>query len=62
MHLEQRQVLERGGVQHDVRLEAHEDLGESIAIADVGDDEVGIGEQRSSSQRRCQTGACGVRA
>ena len=40
VHLEQRQVLERGGVEDDLGAVLLEHLDEAVTVADAGDDEV----------------------
>ena len=50
--LEQRQVLERGGVEHDVRAALLEDLDHAVGVADVGEDRVGRVEQRPTVDRQ----------
>ena len=44
MPLEDRDVLVRGGVEHDVRAVALEDRADARAVADVGEHGFGVGE------------------
>ena len=52
MHLQQRQVLEGGGVEDHVRLVLGEDLVEPLLVADVGDDQVAVVEHAAPVQRQ----------
>ena len=46
VRLEDRNVLVRGGVEHDVGLVAFEDLAQPALVADVGEDRLGLVERR----------------
>ncbi len=51
MHLQQRQVLQRSGVEHHLGSMDGEHLVHALGVAQVGDDEVGIVEQRPAFER-----------
>ena len=46
--LQQRQVLERGGVEHDLGLDFGEDFVEAVGVADVGEDQLVAGQVRAA--------------
>ena len=51
--LEQRQVLERGGVEHDLGPVLGEDLAERSGVADVGDDGLRVSSSARPSIDSC---------
>ena len=51
VRLQQRQVLQRGGMEHHVGLDPLHRLDDAVPVADVGEEEVGGVEQRPSLDR-----------